>query len=354
MPQFVFVSFDISSHAAVRDHGEQVRRIATLNDLVGSAIRMPENVGSLWASGGDGGHIAFTAEGAVAGVPRIIRELRKWSLELATALRVVAHVGTCSTVRGADGRTQLVGDGINLCGSLLEVASDKAIIVTASFAELFEKIPGSGLKFHDPRHVYLKHFRMTRVFLCSLEGGFESCWMPLHRSDRILLTEAMEARAPWDVIYYARRLIQVNSDDPTATEVIANAVLNNYGELTPQKVGRSISRFSLFSTIDPASFLSFVTAAELVERRDGEVLCNQDDIGDTMFILLRGELALGVNSAEVEVEGQSGTNFAEDLTFGPGGIVGELAVSLKTKRTATLQAIGDTSLLSFSYQNLVN
>jgi len=274
MAQFVFVSFDISSHASEADHAKQVERVATLNDLVGAVISAPGADAPLWASGGDGGHIAFTPAGAVEGVPNVIRKLRDWSSEFTAALRIVGHVGMASTVRGADGRVQLVGDGINLCGSLLEVASSEAIIVTTSFAEFFATISGAGLRFHDPRFVYLKHFRMTRVCLCSLEGVPGSSWMPLHRSDRAMLNEAMTAHAPWDVIFYARRIIQTNSGDPEATTVITNAVLGHYGELVPQKTGRSIARSSLFSIIDPPSFLSFVVSAELVERRDGEVLCN--------------------------------------------------------------------------------
>ena len=73
-----------------------------------------------------------------------------------------------------------------------------------------------------------------------------------------------------------------------------------------------------------------------------------------MFIVLQGELALVVAVPE-DKERPTATatsKYAQGLTFGPGDIVGELAVALRTKRTATLQAIGDASLLSFNYQSL--
>jgi hypothetical protein len=133
---------------------------------------------------------------------------------------------------------------------------------------------------------------------------------------------------------------------------VTNAVLNNYGALVPSMGGYNFSRFSLFSTMDPPSFLQFVTTAELVERRDGEVLCNQGDPGDSMFIILRGELTANVLKEVDNEQGETHAQFVESLTFGPGDIVGELAASLKSRRTVTLQAVGDLSLLSFSYRNL--
>jgi hypothetical protein len=352
MAQFVFVSFDIDSHGAEPDLAKQVERVARLNDLVGVAICAPEAKEPLWASGGDGGHIAFTPAGAAGTVPGLLKRLRDWSVEFDVPLRIVGHVGDSSTVRGADGRTQLVGHGINLCGSLLEVAFKEAIVVTASFATFFEGIPSSRLRFHDPRNIYLKHFRMTPTCLCSLEGAPASSWKPLHRSDRSMLVEAMKAHSAWDVIYYARRIIQTNSEDAEAKTIITNTVLNHYGDLVPRKKGLSVSRLSLFSTIDPPSFLLFITAAELVERRDGEVLCNQHDAGDTMFLVLRGELAVAAAPLQSKDTVAPATQMAEHLTFGPGDVVGELAVSLKTNRTATLQAVGNVSVLSFSYQSL--
>jgi len=288
----------------------------------------------------------------MAGVPLALRMLKRWSIERDVPLRIIAHVGTATTVPGADGRKQIVGDGINLCGSLIEVAPTAAILVTAALAEFFSAAPHSDLRFHDPRNVYLKHFRMTRVYLCSIDKEQSSTWGPLHRSDRIMLSDAMKARAPWDVILYSKRIIQMNSGDPDATNAITNSVLGDYGELLPQKKGGGISRSSLFSTIDPPSFLSFVVAADLVERRDGEIICNKDDPGDTMFIVLQGELSLVIAIHEDEDAPAAASKYTQELTFGPGDIVGELAAALRTKRTAALQAIGSVSLLSFSYPSL--
>ena len=245
MEKRAFVSFDISSHSAEHNHTKQVERIASLNEIVAQIIRTPEADDPLWASGGDGGHIVFTLQGAALGIPKALQTLQCWSVDHDVALRIVAHVGTATTVPGADGRTQIVGDGINLCGSLIEVAPAAAILVTEALKKFFVPEPNSetsgthgsnsDLHFHDPRNVYLKHFQMTRVYLCSISKERVSYWGPLHRSDRTMLGDAMRARAAWDVIFYSKRVIQMNSSDPEATEAIKNAILGDYGELVPKK-----------------------------------------------------------------------------------------------------------------------
>jgi hypothetical protein len=352
MNPFVFLSFDIDSHATEPDQEIQLKRVAELNQIVSEAINLPAAEQPIWASGGDGGHVAFTPAGAMPGTPPLIVKLREWARINSVPVRMLGHFGRASTFRGADGRLQLAGDGINLCGSLLEVVPKDLLTATEAFANFFMEMDSTAFSFHGYRNLYVKHFRVVRVCLCSLSGEPKSNWMALHGVDRQRLRHAVEARAPWDVIYYARRIIQTNYDDEEAKNFITNTVLNKYGALVPSIGGPGFSRFSLFSTMDPPSFLQFVTTSELVERRDGEVLCNQGDPGDTMFIILRGELAVNVLKEADDQRGETSAQFVENLTFGPGDIVGEFAASLKSKRTVTLQAVGNVSLLSFSYQNM--
>ena len=93
MEKRAFVSFDISSHSAERDQAKQVERIASLNEIVAQILRTPEADDPLWASGGDGGHIVFTLQGAALGVPNALRTLQCWSIDRGVALRIVSHVG---------------------------------------------------------------------------------------------------------------------------------------------------------------------------------------------------------------------------------------------------------------------
>ena len=48
-------------------------------------------------------------------------------------LRITGHRGPISVVEGADGRIRPVGDGINLCGSLINFGAKDRVVVTSAF-----------------------------------------------------------------------------------------------------------------------------------------------------------------------------------------------------------------------------
>ena len=104
----------------------------------------------------------------------------------------------------------------------------------------------------------------------------------------------------------------------------------------------------LLSALNRQSLQDLIRAAQLVEREDGETICAQNDPGDAMFIVLKG--GIGV-AAQPAAEGPSAVA-PPSIRFGEGQIVGELALALNRRRTATLQAIGPTAFLSINYDIL--
>ncbi|HEY1192318.1 MAG TPA: hypothetical protein VGE74_32135, partial [Gemmata sp.] len=54
-----FVSFDIVSHSAEPDIGVQLERVRALNRFVRDALERLGPDRAIWASGGDGGHVAL-------------------------------------------------------------------------------------------------------------------------------------------------------------------------------------------------------------------------------------------------------------------------------------------------------
>jgi CRP-like cAMP-binding protein len=69
--------------------------------------------------------------------------------------------------------------------------------------------------------------------------------------------------------------------------------------------------------------------------KQGEHLFREGDAGDTMFVVLEGELEILVKNRSVE-------------KVGPGGIVGELAIIEKAPRTATVVALAETKVAAVS------
>lgn len=82
---------------------------------------------------------------------------------------------------------------------------------------------------------------------------------------------------------------------------------------------------------------------QLVERKRNEVLCRYGEQGDTMFIILRGQV--GVYKSEGEGAAQTATPM---FTRQEGEIIGELAFALARNRTADVIALSDVALLSFN------
>src|SRR6187401_1772324 len=96
------VSCDIVGHSAVRDLGVQKRRAAAINDIARTAIDARRDDETIWASGGDGGHLLFCGESWLSTATKYIFDLREWSTKEGVRLRITAHVGEIDRFLGAD------------------------------------------------------------------------------------------------------------------------------------------------------------------------------------------------------------------------------------------------------------
>jgi serine/threonine protein kinase len=171
------------------------------------------------------------------------------------------------------------------------------------------------------------------------------------QSDRpdetVLIREAVQDKRSWQVIYHAKRLMQMDPDDQDAYNALVSL---DARYLTYYDEGRrdvALNPFLRFMDVDTLN--DFVRESELVERKDGEVICRHNDRSRTMFLILRGEVGIylpRVGAGGIEASG------APDHRMGTGHIVGELAFALKRKRTATVRALKPTSLMAFSYESI--
>ncbi len=347
--RFVFISFDIVGHGAEPDHDRQVARVEDLNRIVDSSLISH----SIWASGGDGGHIAYRREDVNENVVRsLIEKLRSWSNRKGIRLRLSCHAGDADVIvgAGADYPSQLVGNGINHCGSLIHYGSPSSCIASDAFRHFAEERNWGQFTFHSSRTIYLKYFTVQRVFLVDTPGH-SSTWGAPTRTDRDLLAEACdkfsrEEENPWIIVRLAKRLLEINGSDETARGALRSTAKGSYGDLTFNdrfNPGLRI-RNPLFERIRPQDFERLVDEAELVERENGEVFCHEGDEGDSLFVVLQGEVGVVAPDQFRAEEGPLAK--PRDIRLGQGNVVGELAHVLGVRRTATLQAVGKTSVLS--------
>jgi hypothetical protein len=342
--RYAFVSCDIIGHSRESSIEIQRGRIAAINEIVRQAISVHEPSKAVWASGGDGGHIAFVTHDFAESAVNLIVALRQWSIRENVPLRIVGNCGEVEQIKGADGRVQMVGHGINLAGRLLQLSDETRVVVTEEFREAVQSARLDRIRFHDERTVQVIHFSPQLVCLLSKDGWFDSRWdgLPLH-TDRGALRKALEQQSGLEVIYRAKRLLQVNVNDQDAKDALRHLTSAGSGFL---------HRNNLMSELllDKEYGEEYVYGMQLIERKKGDVLCQAGDEGQTMFMILRGQLA---GYFHVESKPNDSAVRKPNFVIESGEFAGELAFALQRSRTATLQCSEDTALLSFSYSEFM-
>lgn len=342
MTNYAFVSCDLIAHSAEPSLAVQAERVTSINRIVAEILQLDSAGEIIWASGGDGGHVAFPIDSDLTVAVRLIVALRNWSIQAKANLRIIAAVGPAQSLEGADGRIQLVGHGINLAGRLLPFGAQSRVVVTREFARAAEKVETAPFRVHNSRIIEPRNFAWQEVHLLSVHNQFESTWEDIP-SDRMLLDDALNAGSGLEVIYRARRLLEMSPTETAALEALRVLGLKRF------RIGADdcfLNDLALDEQFGP----DFLRAGSLIERRSGETICEYGDSGDTMFLVLRGRIAVFLRDSN------TGTaSLAEQPVsiMQPGELTGELAFALRRNRTATLRCVDDSTLLGFSYTELI-
>ncbi|KDN22192.1 TIR domain-containing protein [Amycolatopsis rifamycinica] len=327
------VSCDILGHSSASEL-KQVRRVAAINRIVGDAIHRREPGKVVWSSGGDGGHVVFLGDDWQADAVRLIDELTAWAREEQVILRVTGHLGSVATLFGADMRTQVVGAGINFAGWLIRQATGDGVVVSDTFRRgIASSALAADVEFHDER-LRVDRASIRQLLWLMSSGTARSRWAKAETDDLTSLKNCLKKQDGWGALYYAKRISQINAKDEAVTSHLEDA-----------------SRILKADTLENRSFLESLRAEELtemlklghlVERTPGEVICRVGEPGESMFVILRGEVGV----YNLEGSGFGGTAEPKH-THRAGEVVGELAAALKRTRTADLVAMTDVALLSF-------
>jgi CRP-like cAMP-binding protein len=211
--------------------------------------------------------------------------------------------------------------------------------------------PLDAVNFHEPRVLRDKKLVDQELMLMSF-GDSASQWYRPVNEDRAQLRRALERldapaagprRQGWEVLLWAKRVLQFNKNDQEARQALGRLVREDLQCRTDD--GRDgLNPF--FADLDPTLLREVVESAELVHRGYNEVLCRTGDEGDTMFVILRGRVGVYKKPGdESQVE--------PDYSHEEGEVVGELAFALAGNRTADLVALTETLLLAFNYNQLL-
>ena len=103
----------------------------------------------------------------------------------------------------------------------------------------------------------------------------------------------------------------------------------------------AISTVPLFATLDDEARAALRGAMDEVTLRRGEVLFNEGDPGDRLYLVIDGKVKLGHSS------GDGRENLLAVL--GPGELLGELTLFDPGERTATATAVAVTQLLELQH-----
>ena len=101
-----------------------------------------------------------------------------------------------------------------------------------------------------------------------------------------------------------------------------------------------LAAVDLFSALSSEERLKLVTAGHQPLFGAGEVIVRQDAEGDSLFVVLTGQVRVVLEPSEQEV-----------AVIPTGGFFGEMSLLTGDRRTATVKAIGDASVLEITAKN---
>ena len=111
--------------------------------------------------------------------------------------------------------------------------------------------------------------------------------------DRLRLRDLPNENLPergWRMLYHAKRLLELNEQDREVDELLSQIPAH-----TLTYVNRDTQREELNPVLKQFSgrqFSKLLRSANLVERETGDLICNQGDSGDTMYLILDGAVGI--------------------------------------------------------------
>ncbi len=110
--------------------------------------------------------------------------------------------------------------------------------------------------------------------------------------------------------------------------------------MSPDLLMLSLLGAPLFSGLAPLQLKVLALTSERISFRDGEALIRAGEEGDAAYLVVSGEVAVGIEEGEAD----------ERAVLPAGTLVGELAMLIETEHGSTVTASGTVNALKFSRQ----
>ena len=135
-------------------------------------------------------------------------------------------------------------------------------------------------------------------------------------------------------------LFEIPLEEEETLEVTEEAAEDEYRRrLTPSKQGLEMPPPGLFKSLGIDAMKSLVTQMTFMERAPGQTILRQGEIGGSLFVIVRGEVAI-----IREIDGRR----IQVTTLSDGAFFGEMALITDTPRLATVEAVTQVELFEIS------
>ena len=101
----------------------------------------------------------------------------------------------------------------------------------------------------------------------------------------------------------------------------------------------------IFHWLHEIELKKLLSVSKLLHYEQGETIINQGDIGNHIYIVIQGEVAVSINNRHNQKIGI--------CSIGEGEVFGEAAIFLASKRTATITCSRDATVVSISRQDFI-
>ncbi len=107
-----------------------------------------------------------------------------------------------------------------------------------------------------------------------------------------------------------------------------------------------LRKVALFRGLNREEIIELLKRAKLKMFSQGEIIFNEGEKGDTMFVIIKGKVRISTIVPGVGEEALA--------IYGPGEIIGEMALVEASKRSATVTAEEETETIGFKREKLID
>lgn len=128
-----------------RSVDQQVTVKTMFNELIGKAVASVDSASRIMLDTGDGAAICFLGDPEEALVSaQLLRDLLKQKYSEKLSLRVGLNLGPVRLLKDINGRTNVVGDGINVAQRIMDFANPGQITVSRAYYDIVARISEGG------------------------------------------------------------------------------------------------------------------------------------------------------------------------------------------------------------------